>query len=85
MLPWPGHRVLPCTAVWMRPLGGLDTRHANTNTHTHTHTHTRSTPASPLANAQVSDLVKEMENGRLLRLMIKLGFINERPEGDAVR
>jgi hypothetical protein len=33
----------------------------------------------------MSDLTKEMENGRLLRLLVKLGFINERPEGDAVR
>jgi len=32
----------------------------------------------------VSDLSKEMENGRLLRLMVKLGFVNERPEGDVV-
>ncbi|KAI8469985.1 MAG: hypothetical protein J3K34DRAFT_377450 [Monoraphidium minutum] len=32
----------------------------------------------------VSDLAKEMENGRLLRLLIKLGFINERPEGDVM-
>ena len=23
-----------------------------------------------------------MENGRLLRLLVKLGFVNERPEGD---
>lgn len=30
----------------------------------------------------VSDLSKEMENGRLFRLMVKLGFVNERPEGD---
>ena len=34
---------------------------------------------------QVSDLSKELENGRLLRLLVKLGFINERPEGDMVR
>lgn len=33
----------------------------------------------------MSDLSKEMENGRLLRLLIKLGFVNERPEGDMVR
>lgn len=26
------------------------------------------------------DLTREMENGRLLRLLFKLGFINERPE-----
>jgi len=29
-----------------------------------------------------SDLSKELENGRLFRLMVKLGFINERPEYD---
>jgi hypothetical protein len=27
-----------------------------------------------------SDLTKELENARLVRLMMKLGFINERPE-----
>ena len=27
-----------------------------------------------------TDLSKELENGRLVRLMMKLGFINERPE-----
>jgi PAB-dependent poly(A)-specific ribonuclease subunit 3 len=27
-----------------------------------------------------NDLTKEYENGRLFRLMVKLGFINERPE-----
>ena len=29
-----------------------------------------------------SELAKEVENGRLLRLLIKLGFVNERPEYD---
>lgn len=29
-----------------------------------------------------SELAKELENGRLLRLLIKLTFINERPDGD---
>ena len=29
-----------------------------------------------------SDLAKELENGRLFRTMVKLGFINERPELD---
>ncbi|GFH30454.1 PAB-dependent poly(A)-specific ribonuclease subunit 3, partial [Haematococcus lacustris] len=33
-------------------------------------------------DALVSDLALECENGRLLRLLVKLGFINERPEGD---
>lgn len=28
------------------------------------------------------DLSREMENGRLFRLLVKLGFINERPEFD---
>lgn len=28
------------------------------------------------------DLSKEYENGRLFRLLVKLGFINERPEFD---
>lgn len=27
-----------------------------------------------------NELAKEMENGRLLRLLVKLGSINERPE-----
>ncbi len=31
---------------------------------------------------QMSELSKEVENGRLLRLLVKLGFINERPGGD---
>lgn len=26
------------------------------------------------------ELAKEMENGRLYRLLVKLGYINERPE-----
>mmetsp|Transcript_19403 Transcript_19403/g.21577 ORF Transcript_19403/g.21577 Transcript_19403/m.21577 type:complete len:606 (+) Transcript_19403:95-1912(+) len=29
-----------------------------------------------------SELSKELENGRLFRLLVKLGFINERPEND---
>lgn len=29
-----------------------------------------------------SELAKELENGRLLRLLIKLAFVNERPDGD---
>src|SRR5262245_13048660 len=29
---------------------------------------------------QENELAKEMQNGRFLRLLIKLGFINERPE-----
>ena len=29
-----------------------------------------------------SELAKELENGRLLRLLVKLGFVNERPDGD---
>jgi len=29
-----------------------------------------------------SNLVNELENGRLFRLMVKLGFVNERPEFD---
>lgn len=35
-------------------------------------------------DALLYELQKEMENGRLLRLLIKLGFINERPEGNGV-
>lgn len=31
-------------------------------------------------DVQDDELAKEMENGRLYRLMIKLGTINERPE-----
>jgi PAB-dependent poly(A)-specific ribonuclease subunit 3 len=27
-----------------------------------------------------SELARELENGRLVRLMAKMGFINERPE-----
>jgi hypothetical protein len=27
-----------------------------------------------------TELMKELDNGRLLRLLVKLGFINERPE-----
>jgi hypothetical protein len=34
--------------------------------------------------AQLSELGREAENGRLMRLLIKLGFVNERPEGDVV-
>lgn len=33
---------------------------------------------------QLNDLSKEYENGRLLRLLIKLGFVVERPQGDVV-
>ena len=33
----------------------------------------------------MADLSLEQENGRLFRLMAKLDFINERPEGDMVR
>jgi len=33
----------------------------------------------------MAELAKEVENGRLLRLLIKLGFINERPGKDVVR
>ena len=29
---------------------------------------------------QLGELEKECENGRLLRILIKLGFVNERPE-----
>ena len=29
-----------------------------------------------------AELTKELENGRLFRLVVKLGFINERPEYD---
>lgn len=29
---------------------------------------------------QENELAKEMENGRLYRIMVKLGIINERPE-----
>jgi len=32
--------------------------------------------------ALINELSKECENGRLLRLLVKLGCINERPEGD---
>lgn len=38
--------------------------------------------ASSLSDALIADLGCELENGRLLRLLIKLGFINERPDGD---
>ena len=34
---------------------------------------------------QMGELEKECENGRLLRLMLKLGFVNERPELNGVR
>lgn len=34
------------------------------------------------ADALESELCKELDNGRLFRLMVKLGFINERPEYD---
>lgn len=32
------------------------------------------------ADSLESELAKELENGRLFRLVVKLGFINERPE-----
>ncbi len=35
-------------------------------------------------SSQFHDLSKESENGRLLRLLIKLGFVVERPQGDVV-
>ena len=38
-----------------------------------------------LSDALAADLSRELENGRLLRLLVKLGFVSERPEGDAVR
>lgn len=34
------------------------------------------------ADALEGELCKELDNGRLFRLMVKLGFINERPEFD---
>ena len=34
--------------------------------------------------SQMSELDKECENGRLLRIVIKLGFVNERPELNGV-
>ncbi len=34
---------------------------------------------------QLNDLSKESENGRMFRLLVKLGFVNERPEVDGVR
>jgi hypothetical protein len=34
------------------------------------------------SEAVEAELAKELENGRLFRLMAKLGFINERPEYD---
>ncbi|KAG1651820.1 hypothetical protein FOA52_008453, partial [Chlamydomonas sp. UWO 241] len=36
--------------------------------------------AALFGNQVVSELSKELENGRLMRLMAKLGFVNERPE-----
>lgn len=33
---------------------------------------------------QENELLKEMENGRLQRLLVKLGCINERPEYEDV-
>ena len=38
-------------------------------------------PPPPL---QMLEIGKECENGRLLRLLVKLGYINERPEGGMV-
>lgn len=32
----------------------------------------------------MAELAKEVENGRLLRLLIKMGFVNERPGKDVV-
>jgi hypothetical protein len=32
----------------------------------------------------MAELAKEVENGRLLRILVKLGFINERPGRDVV-
>ena len=32
----------------------------------------------------MAELAKEVENGRLLRLLVKLGFVNERPGKDVV-
>jgi hypothetical protein len=37
-----------------------------------------------LAGWQMADVRREMENGRLFRLLVKLGYINERPDGDPV-
>jgi len=34
---------------------------------------------------KLGELEKECENGRLLRVLIKLGFVNERPELNGVR
>ena len=39
----------------------------------------------PCMVRQMGELEKECENGRLLRLMMKLGFVNERPELNGVR
>lgn len=35
---------------------------------------------SSYADELENELMSELENGRLVRLMAKLGFINERPE-----
>ena len=32
----------------------------------------------------MGELEKECENGRLLRILVKLGFVNERPELNGV-
>lgn len=32
------------------------------------------------ADSLEEDLMRELENGRMVRMMAKLGFINERPE-----
>ena len=39
--------------------------------------------AARASNDQLKvELAKELENGRLLRLLVKLAFVNERPDGD---
>lgn len=43
------------------------------------HTHLNPTFASYNDELE-SELSRELENGRLVRLMAKMGFINERPE-----
>jgi hypothetical protein len=39
------------------------------------------TEAHDYADTLESELSKELENGRLFRLIVKLGFINEQPLG----
>ena len=48
-----------------------------------THTHTFK-PTYFLQDYHMAELAKEVENGRLLRILVKLGFINERPGRDVV-